>query len=651
MVKRTQAQTPAPAKDRIQGSNKNSKGSASGTRGGIKISDKNTKTLENYRDDHNARYKAKSKQVDLGMLKAVFRRGAGAFSTSHRPQVSSRDQWALARVKAFLKLVGTGQRKKAYNTDLDLLPASHPQKVEKTSEVLAPQKYDHIDFQPPKGAAESAKRALEVRATKPPSKRGMTGVGIARARDLMNGERLSPDTVKRMHSYFSRHEIDKQAKDWDDWSKGRQAWEAWGGDSGQKWAAKIVNQMKKADESNNMTETILGEALAFNEELEKRDSLYVGKKFKTLALGPVSSRQSGDIIATVSKELLEEFARVFNERKESDPVIIDWNHNSSPFTDGDKSPDASGALGKIIEIEVGSDGLYAVPAYTEKGRRIVEEHEGLLYSSPEFITGEVFSRDGGSLISKLGQLLAITLTPRPQQQADRIDTITLSESKGLFKMDREELKAMETEDLISLIMQKDEMLKRLEADVKKIKEDHSKMDLKEEDESKEMAESQEESDSKKEMAEHKDEEEKKMMEKKNYSMSEHVSLSDFNTMREKMNKEISSLKEKNQKIEREAAVNTLLSEGRITPADIDYANHAYDCSVSGDSTHWGRLSSLPPVIQFKEVGHGKSQEALTSQSLHEKITARSKADNITFGEAMKLVSSENPNANSLMIRR
>ena len=167
-------------------------------------------------------------------------------------------------------------------------------------------------------------------------------------------------------------------------------------------------------------------------------------------------------------------------------------------------------------------------------------------------------------------------------------------------MDREELKAMEIEDLISLVMQKDEMLKRLEADVKKIKEDHSKMDLKEEDESEKMAEHKEDSDSKKEMAEHKEDEDKKMNEKKNYSMSEHVSLAELFALKE----EVKALKEKNQSIERETAVNTLFNEGRITPADVEYANHAYNCSISGDPKHWARLSSIPPVVQFKEVGHG-----------------------------------------------
>ena len=60
------------------------------------------------------------------MLKAVYRRGAGAFSGSHRPGMT-RDQWAMARVNAFLKLVKSGKPSNPnYKTDNDLLPASHP---------------------------------------------------------------------------------------------------------------------------------------------------------------------------------------------------------------------------------------------------------------------------------------------------------------------------------------------------------------------------------------------------------------------------------------------------------------------------------------------------------------------------------------------
>lgn len=84
-------------------------------------------------------------------------------------------------------------------------------------------KYDHINFTPPEGARKAAKRALEVRESKPPSERGMTAVGIARARDLINGVKLSPKTVRRMKAYFDRHQVDKNGSTWSEQGKGWQA--------------------------------------------------------------------------------------------------------------------------------------------------------------------------------------------------------------------------------------------------------------------------------------------------------------------------------------------------------------------------------------------------------------------------------------------
>ena len=63
-------------------------------------------------------------------MKAVYRRGAGAFSTSHRPD-QNRNSWAMARVNAFLHLVKTGKPKNSkYTTDNDLLPKMHPRSSE-----------------------------------------------------------------------------------------------------------------------------------------------------------------------------------------------------------------------------------------------------------------------------------------------------------------------------------------------------------------------------------------------------------------------------------------------------------------------------------------------------------------------------------------
>ncbi len=76
----------------------------------------------------------------------------------------------------------------------------------------------------------------------------MTEVGIARARDLSNGKTLSPDTVRRMLAYFTRHEGDKTGATWDDQGKGWQAWNGWGGDAGYAWARKVVKQMDAVDD-------------------------------------------------------------------------------------------------------------------------------------------------------------------------------------------------------------------------------------------------------------------------------------------------------------------------------------------------------------------------------------------------------------------
>ena len=127
--------TPAKPSERRTGSSVNERGSASSASGDMKFSPATEKALQNMVREHNEKTESKSRKVSLGMLKAVYRRGAGAFSRSHRPSVSSRSQWAFARVRAFLKLVLTGERKATYTTDLDLLPEGHPQRSEREDKI------------------------------------------------------------------------------------------------------------------------------------------------------------------------------------------------------------------------------------------------------------------------------------------------------------------------------------------------------------------------------------------------------------------------------------------------------------------------------------------------------------------------------------
>lgn len=113
-----------------------------------------------------------------------------------------------------------------------------------------------IDTSPTEGMVTEAKRALAWREE---FGRGGTEVGVARARDIVNGRNLSLDTVKRMASYFARHEVDKQAEGFSPGedgypSAGRVAWGLWGGTPGQTFANKIVDRMDRIDEDERSLE-------------------------------------------------------------------------------------------------------------------------------------------------------------------------------------------------------------------------------------------------------------------------------------------------------------------------------------------------------------------------------------------------------------
>lgn len=121
---------PAPKSDQIKGSKVNPKGSAKGKTGSITLNDSTTTSLQTKASEHNKKMAEGNRpnwtRVRLGALKAVYRRGAGAFSTSHRPGIP-RAAWAMARVNAFLVLARTGRpNNPKYVGDNDLLHRDHP---------------------------------------------------------------------------------------------------------------------------------------------------------------------------------------------------------------------------------------------------------------------------------------------------------------------------------------------------------------------------------------------------------------------------------------------------------------------------------------------------------------------------------------------
>jgi hypothetical protein len=128
---KSSAQTPAKPDERKKGSSVNKPGSAGTSpdakdkakealnkkdekqlvsKAEIAFSEKVTNALKEKVKNHNAKH---SKKVTLGQLKKVYRRGSGAFSSSHRPG-QSRAAWSMARVNTFLRMQSGGKVKDAY---------------------------------------------------------------------------------------------------------------------------------------------------------------------------------------------------------------------------------------------------------------------------------------------------------------------------------------------------------------------------------------------------------------------------------------------------------------------------------------------------------------------------------------------------------
>ena len=133
-------------------------------------------------------------------------------------------------------------------------------------------------YKPTAGMASAAKRALKW---KKEGKRGGTSVGLARANQLANMENLSESTVARMYSFFSRHEVDKQAEGFSAGEKGypspgRVAWDLWGGDAGFSWSRSKWESIKNQRENKS---DIIDDTEA--DAMEKRD--YSPKQRRAMA--------------------------------------------------------------------------------------------------------------------------------------------------------------------------------------------------------------------------------------------------------------------------------------------------------------------------------------------------------------------------------
>ena len=176
---------------------------------------------------------------------------------------------------------------------------------------------------PNEGMKAEAQKGIDWRAE---FGRGGTRVGATRARQIVNGENLSDDTVKRMYSFFSRHEVDKQAEGFrpgeDGYpSNGRIAWALWGGDAGFSWSKRLVKQMdddreyKEEMMLRGTEETLREKAREHNKEVgdnpSKKTSYATLQKVYNRGIGAYNTNP-GSVRPNVSSKEQWAMARVNN---------------------------------------------------------------------------------------------------------------------------------------------------------------------------------------------------------------------------------------------------------------------------------------------------------------------------------------------------
>jgi HK97 family phage portal protein len=200
-------------------------------------------------NDKDPKYRA-----TFSMLRQVFERGVGAYNTnpqSVRPNVTSSDQWALARVNTFIRALSSGKfPNRAFDTDL--LPAGHPKSTKKEIDLEIETKVDKV----PSYIQKNAQRGLDLLEF---AGDGLTDKTKREARDMANGK-ISDSKVIRMAAWFARHSQDLDSDAANDYlsgdsdrpTAGQVAWLLWGGDISKSnkmraanWATKEAEKVKE----------------------------------------------------------------------------------------------------------------------------------------------------------------------------------------------------------------------------------------------------------------------------------------------------------------------------------------------------------------------------------------------------------------------
>lgn len=185
-------------------------------------------------------------------------------------------------------------------------------------------------YAPTAGMKAAAARAIRWKEAGKATGAG-TPVGWGRARDIVAGRSMSLSVVRRMYSFFSRHEVDKKGKDFNNGSNpsnGKIMWDAWGGDAGFAWSRGIVNRMKdKALFSNfgtdySSNETLFAKGIAVGDMVSWGSSggNATGKVIKIIRNGKYNVPGSSFTITGTTDDPAVAI-RIYQDGKPTDTVV------------------------------------------------------------------------------------------------------------------------------------------------------------------------------------------------------------------------------------------------------------------------------------------------------------------------------------------
>ena len=159
----------------------------------------------------------------------------------HSPQKSKKelDDWAKEELK---KIDSTGRKTKALDNKEKM--------IERMLEKQQNRRKSSVNLTPPEGVRSAARRGIKYHSEGKAGD-GFESATLTRAHKIADGQELTPEHVKRMHSFFERHAGGRSEKagkgevtPWD------VAWLAWGGNAGRSWAASKVKELENEKKSS-----------------------------------------------------------------------------------------------------------------------------------------------------------------------------------------------------------------------------------------------------------------------------------------------------------------------------------------------------------------------------------------------------------------